>query len=428
MPAFSTCPRCCKPVSIPSNVDAAALVRCPLCDAEYPLREAFPPELIPVLSVARETAPESNGAEADAGNILTIPLETDGDLTVAVKTEEPAEYAIAGETQPEAEEENAAAAVVGRLPVAIPSGRRRPPKPWWQKPIEVVSGGLAGLLVGYYALAAYHGPQFKTVVPPNMQFSLPGIAWLTTPADKSDGDKPDNGADQPAAEKPVAAKPANGKKEPVVSELSKEPSQAAALKPAPKLLRPQPGSAEYVGPRMPPSVTSDQLGEALKAADKVVIDEKVANVPAGDYQAFCRLGEAVTFVNGEAADAQLTGRIKAAEKLLEKVAKQPALSEDLGRKAAERISGNSDQNAGILLAGTVKDVAKDKQGRIHGTVIELAGSSQTVSVLGDREFKAKVGDQVLVLGIVVRDPGASLVGYADNKPAVVWVGASAKRP
>jgi len=43
-------------------------------------------------------------------------------------------------------------------------------------------------------------------------------------------------------------------------------------------------------------------------------------VPPAAYQTFCRLGEAVTFVNGNAADPQLTNRIDAAVSVMEKIA------------------------------------------------------------------------------------------------------------
>ena len=89
--------------------------------------------------------------------------------------------------------------------------------------------------------------------------------------------------------------------------------------------------------------------------------------------------------------------------------------------SGERIDAKSGQNAGVLLAGTVKNVAK--QGRLWGAVVELADPSKSVSVLSDRELEARVDDQVLVLGVVVRDPAANLVGYSGSKPAVVWAAA-----
>jgi hypothetical protein len=58
----------------------------------------------------------------------------------------------------------------------------------------------------------------------------------------------------------------------------------------------------------------------------------------------------------------------------------------------------------------------------------LAGQSTNVNVLSDRELGARADDRVLVLGVVVRDPAANLVGYSGSKPAVVWAAALAKTP
>ena len=45
----ATCPKCCRPVTLPLEAPLAAWVRCPLCQAEYRLQEAIeftPPSLI----------------------------------------------------------------------------------------------------------------------------------------------------------------------------------------------------------------------------------------------------------------------------------------------------------------------------------------------------------------------------------------------
>jgi hypothetical protein len=158
----STCPRCEKQVSIPAGVDSAALVRCPLCAAEYPLSEvlaSLPPELIPV----------------DRPAVGDWPLAT----------HEPAAESDRGEgahSQHDAEGENEAAAVARQFPgvsaATAARRRRRKPKSALQTLIEVVTGGMAGLLVGYYALAFYLGPEFRNRVP---QLPLPGISWITAP-------------------------------------------------------------------------------------------------------------------------------------------------------------------------------------------------------------------------------------------------------
>jgi hypothetical protein len=146
---ISTCPRCQKLVSIPGGVDAATLVKCPLCDEQYALGDAIaltPPELIPVEAVA-VSSPTDHGAE-------------DAD-------------------QHDSEADNEAVAAVRSY--SAPTGvrrRRRKPKSAVRTLVEVVLGGLGGCLLGYYALAFYFGPEFRHTDFP--QLNLPGISWITS--------------------------------------------------------------------------------------------------------------------------------------------------------------------------------------------------------------------------------------------------------
>ena len=75
----SNCPKCQKPITIPDSVGPAALVRCPLCDEQYPLGEALalaPPALIvvaggeeaPLAASATELPPVTLSDEAAANS------------------------------------------------------------------------------------------------------------------------------------------------------------------------------------------------------------------------------------------------------------------------------------------------------------------------------------------------------------------------
>lgn len=173
---ISTCPRCQKQVSTPPEVDPTALVRCPLCEAEYTLSEALswtPPMLIPVTAGA-ECAMAVEPAQAES----------------------PEEH--------ETELPNEAAMAAKQCGGAAPSTRRRrKPKSATQTLIEVVVGGLAGCLVGYYALAFYLGPDLPARGLPVLP--LPGVSWLTS------GEKEE--FPKPGAKKPERAK-GDGKSEP----------------------------------------------------------------------------------------------------------------------------------------------------------------------------------------------------------------------
>jgi len=185
---ISKCPRCRKTVSIPSGVDSSAPVRCPLCNAEYALREALalaPPELIPVaLPVAQPPASAAGVAMAETAQRVA----TDG--TTGVE----------GEPRQDSEAENEAAMVAERFPaMPVAARRRRKPKSALQTVIEVIAGGLAGCLVAYYGLAFYYGPDFCAKGLP--QLPLPGISQITAPRAPAED----------AKDKPTEKKPANNK-------------------------------------------------------------------------------------------------------------------------------------------------------------------------------------------------------------------------
>ena len=77
---LSTCPRCARMVLLPENAEAAAVVRCPLCHAEYPLGEALalvPPALIvvpPVVQPAIVAAPVATATQPFFFEGPTIPV------------------------------------------------------------------------------------------------------------------------------------------------------------------------------------------------------------------------------------------------------------------------------------------------------------------------------------------------------------------
>jgi LSD1 subclass zinc finger protein len=137
--AISQCPKCRQPVSLPSETEPAETVRCPLCQAEYPLGEAIPPTLIPV----------------------------------GVPAASPVEWT---------QQENEAAAVAGPVSLGMTHLHRRKTKAWWRAPLEVLCGAVFGALIAYYALAVWLGPELKTRGFPVFT-CLPGISSLTaTPA------------------------------------------------------------------------------------------------------------------------------------------------------------------------------------------------------------------------------------------------------
>jgi len=183
MGSISSCPICGDHLSIPEGVERQAVVRCPLCEAEFPLERAMsraldpPPELVPVarlsagdtdaLSVAGE-APNGPAPAATASDGLIPAEETSDGLSLAdqesAKSEEV--YAVAGaaveEEKPEGEKY-----VFGDQAAGGPGGFGVPgAASVWRsqqarssvlgqvgKFIGIVVGGLLGIAVAYLALS-----------------------------------------------------------------------------------------------------------------------------------------------------------------------------------------------------------------------------------------------------------------------------------
>ncbi|MBN2581026.1 MAG: hypothetical protein JXB10_18735 [Pirellulales bacterium] len=133
MASISTCPKCSRLVTLPEGHGPGAPMRCPLCGAEYPLSEALasvPPALIPVEEPAGAEAADDFLAGLAGTETPGVVAPVAADFTPIV-------------TQSTAESEAA--------PLSIRQ-RRREPKSVFRTAIGVVLGGLAGLLIAYYAL------------------------------------------------------------------------------------------------------------------------------------------------------------------------------------------------------------------------------------------------------------------------------------
>jgi hypothetical protein len=202
MPAISTCPRCSQMISIPPELDSAALVRCPLCGAEYPLGAAIdsmPPALVPVEGGNGEA---SKAADGDADVVpppIISPFLPGNDQEMEHGAVSETEYAsVDGEEladasdspldvemcdliakhklQAKEESQNAPG-----LPAA--AGRSRGKKKSELRIlVEVVVGGLLGLAITYFALAWIMGSKFPLPAPPNatrpvLRFVLPDTIW-----------------------------------------------------------------------------------------------------------------------------------------------------------------------------------------------------------------------------------------------------------
>lgn len=157
MAKISNCPKCDQKVTIPGAVEPSALVRCPLCGGEFPLAdtaasaEDAPPELVPVspaqqVPTVRLWEQVLEAPQIDVGGSGSAGAER-GEFR-SVKTDDSRSADAAG----------------GGI------GRRKKHKSLVREIVEYVLGGVAGLLLAYYALNLFGGPRFDFA-----KIYLPGV-------------------------------------------------------------------------------------------------------------------------------------------------------------------------------------------------------------------------------------------------------------
>ncbi|MHB1037900.1 MAG: hypothetical protein ACYC35_25905 [Pirellulales bacterium] len=203
MTSVSNCPRCQQPVTIPRSVDAMAQVRCPLCSAEFPLREALdhavltPPELVAV-GVAPPGREDDDAMDIPVGEVVGQRPR----VTVAPAAGAPSR---AGSTR--------GAGSVSDVPLGWtpPSARKKRGPGFVRQLTGIVLGGFLGLAIGYYVLNWIGGQNADF-----LEIPLPGIPhtqahWAKYPKVKALVDRV-TGEEVPAAEPvqvvPPAAEPA----------------------------------------------------------------------------------------------------------------------------------------------------------------------------------------------------------------------------
>ncbi len=146
-------------------------VRCPLCAAEYGLNEAIanpPPTLIPLGAAPAEDL--ENGARPDAGESPEMGDQIRPTTEQEPSADDPERPALMDD---DALPEPIAEASPFSERICVTRLRRRP-RSGLQTILEIVTGGLAGTLFAYYALAWWQGPAFELP-----RFGLPFVDRLT---------------------------------------------------------------------------------------------------------------------------------------------------------------------------------------------------------------------------------------------------------
>ena len=438
-PEDAAVPACETPT--PAAEDEIVRVRCPVCEAEHGLDRVIVvstgAELGPAVAraVARAVLPGQT-APSD-GPALDVWAKADGvpQIDLGAEAEVQAVTADAGAfdfAREESEAEEESAGVAGARP-----RRKRKKKSVLRMLVVNVFSGLAGLVIAYYILCWYRGEAGNFLhiplpgVPHTYKYSpswFPG--WLK-PDPEAEDVSSDEFADfewpdipappdvNQADEKPTSAPDQRESADLAASSTGSSPGAEGSGAAGPAPPKPEAFPEGYVGLVDPPSYSSDDLGEALKAAHESLTE---ASDPVSEetYRKLCRLAEVVTFVDSAPGAKQLGSRRSAVRKLLGQIGKDQANIDRIGFQAGALCVDHSGRGSGILLAGKVVKSVSD--GNAHGSQVQLAASGRTILVAGDKPLSANEDDSVLILGSIVDNPAENLVGFTTQQPFVIWAG------
>lgn len=419
----------------PAAPEPPVQVRCPHCEAEYPLSQVV------VVATGAELGPAM--AAAVARHVLPGegPASEPPALDVWAKADGVPQIDLGEATRPEAVTDHSSAFDFARQDAdreAGPTGatalrpRRRKQKSMARELAGWVFGGVAGLVIAYYLLNFIRGESGNF-----LEIPLPGVShtyqhspdwfpgWMKA-APESEEDASDEIADLSEVFRPALQEDAGGSEPPAFPVPKTEPAGTppsagpySGLGGATPPPQPRTFPDGYVGLASPPSYTSDELGEALKAVEERV-GEKSEPISEEAYRKWCRLAEVVTFTQRGPGAEQLRDRKAAARALLAKIGQGEANLDKIGFLAGKLCMAGNRPSNGILLAGRVISLASE--GNAHGAQVELAASGRTILVAGKRPLPAKEGESVLILGRIVDHPAENLVGFKTQQSLVVWAG------
>ena len=185
-----------------------------------------------------------------------------------------------------------------------------------------------------------------------------------------------------------------------------------------------------------PTYTASDLADQLKnAREQVDRFDDVTNPqvePAqrlairDDYfAAIAKLAEVTTF-----ASERPEGHLEHVYQMLQKSASTSKKRRIIGVSAMSIIKDEARESGGIILPGKVAEI--NKRGQLYEAVITVdTADSPPVSVYGKEDPSAafKVGDTVMILGVIVDKPVDKITGYKGPRDdPVVWGGYSVVVP
>jgi hypothetical protein len=171
--SISSCPHCGQQVLISSELSAECLVRCLICEAEFPLSQALvnavdaPPELMPVARVGEEKGSGGEEEKGRRGEEETPPAPSLLLPCSPVSNDSPRDiYALAGSGEADKRrgaQSSAVPAVSHSEAAALWRSRQKPPVSSLGsagKAVAIVAGGFLGVAVAYFVLSIVSPSRF----------------------------------------------------------------------------------------------------------------------------------------------------------------------------------------------------------------------------------------------------------------------------
>jgi hypothetical protein len=202
------------------------------------------------------------------------------------------------------------------------------------------------------------------------------------------------------------------------------PAKTAKTEPEPKVESKPEAKTEAepaLGPRQAPSFDLAAFEKAVKAADSAYADDLTPEV----YEKLCQMAEATTFTKPAGADAaKVDAQKQAIRDLVQRIGKSKQGPEKVAGSAKKLIEDVASKG-GILLSGTILKTAA--KGGLNAAGVKLDADSGPVTVFSMQPLGAEA-DKVMILGVIVREPGKNLAGYSGKQPMVIWAGMPVKLP
>jgi hypothetical protein len=262
--------------------------------------------------------------------------------------------------------------------------------------------------------------------------------------------KPAKGAtdELPGEPDPLADKPAKPAKAVMNDDLlapePKAPAKAPAddplmadEKPAPaKPAEPpaEPPAEEPVAPLNAATYAAADVASALQAAEEsdntmsapdAIPPDELKKTKAAYFRSLYKLGEVLTNAADDPSEPYLKNDKAAAMALMKKIAADPAKLAEVSNAAGKWLKySKRGEHSGIMLSGAVGSISQ--QGKLYELQVTIPGQEEPVSVFSAKKPTVAQGDEVLLMGSVIDDPGSNLPDYAGKQPNVIWNGLTLK--